>query len=60
MFDAKELSAKEKIKLCLEGEYKDVLGLNEKQLKWLVDLYHSRGYEPIWHKELKLTEKGKN
>lgn len=60
MLEAKELSAKEKIKLCLEGEYKDVLGLNETQIKWLIDLYHARGYQPIWHKELVLTEKGKD
>lgn len=58
LLEAKELSAEEKIKLCLEGEYKDALGLNEEQLNWLNNLYNSRGYRPIWHKELVLTEKG--
>ncbi len=58
MLEDKQLSAKEKIKLCLEGDYKDVLGLNEAQLSWLKDLYQSRNFQPIWHKELVLTDQG--
>jgi L,D-transpeptidase YcbB len=56
--DDKQLSAKEKIKICLESENSHVLGLNDDQLKWVINRYESRGFKPIWHKELVLTEKG--